>query len=137
MKNLISALIVLSSISVSAQASTYNCKELSGDPTDEVLRAHYSIVINEIADIRNKVAYGRNFDHVYDVKVKINSILGNTTSLYKSFETTATVMDVAYTVNAVRSNGIKISLFLDNADDAYMEETLSNNRKIITKFHCE
>jgi hypothetical protein len=74
---------------------------------------------------------------VANVDVVIKTTDGKKTSLYKSFQAVATSEDVVYTVNSVKSQGIKIGLYFDEADDAYIEITNSLGQKTQSQLHCE
>ena len=139
MKTLILALIGVSSLvsSVPAFAATYHCSEITKSSGEEVLSPHTSIEIKELADITSEVSYGKHFDSVYRVDVKIMSTSRGRTTVVNSFQATATSIDVDYVVSAVRSQGVKIAIFQDEADDAYMEQTLASGRKETTQLHCE
>jgi recombinational DNA repair protein RecR len=131
-----SAIAALFFMAASAHAHTYHCNEIVDDVGSEVLRARTSVVVEEVADISDRDRAQR-YDSVYQVNVKILSTLRGRTTLEKTFSAIATDVDVDYTVNAVKAQGVKIAIFQDEEADAWMEETLADGHVVTTRLYCK
>lgn len=133
MKNLKLVSIPFLLLTLSVQARTIKCTESNMVSIDEIgfdiLRSKTSVTIKELADVTDEVSYGNRYDSVFKVKVDILERLGAELVDGKSFIAYATSEDVNYQINAVKSNGVKINIFLDEMDQASLELTQSNGKK--------
>ncbi len=120
-------------ISFSAQATTYRCTESNMISIDEigydVLRSKTSVTIKELSDISNRLSSTSRFDSAYRVSVDMRTMLGNEVTESRTFTSIATTSDVNYEVDAIKAEGIRIYIFLDEMDQAGIEITGRNGRK--------
>lgn len=99
----------------SAQAYTYKCTEIN--PTSSITK----VTIEELEDVTDSVTFGDRYDSVSKVKVDIVVKKDKKIIEEKSFESYATTEDVFYQISAVKKEGVKFFLFLDEENQAGIE----------------
>lgn len=122
-------------MTTSVYARTYRCEGISGSRVNKEEKT--LVVIKELKEVTNSVPFGKHYDRVYVVKVDIAKILGNKIIFARSFLSYATSADVEYTVSSLKKEGVRIHIFLDEADQAGIEITGANGTRQKIHLSCK
>ena len=117
-----------------AHADVYQCKEIQAPTMGGGL---IKVTVTETGKVAQTSAIAQHFDSVYKVNVKIVATHGpGAVEPMKNFNALATVEDVVYSVSSVKANGVKLMIFLDEPNDAWMELSDKYGNKRNVKLSC-
>ncbi len=118
--------------SLSANAHTYRCEEISRGTNP---KGRVFVTVDELEEVTKKVPQGKDFDHVYRVKVDIIQVAGKAVRLSRSFFSYATSLDVEYKINDTKED-VRFHLYLDEDDEAGIMFTDREGQKRKINLRC-
>lgn len=132
MKSLILiATLAFTTFAGAAELYNYNCTQLN--PKSEIT----TVSVKELAIVTDEVSFGSHYDAVARVKVDIVTKKKNKVIFEQSFFAHATTEDVFYQISAVKNEGVKFYLYLDEDDQAGVEFTLEDGSKEKISLSCK
>jgi hypothetical protein len=132
--------LLLSALSAQAdRLYTYRCKEQLPQTDSEVLRFRTIVTVQETKDLCKVARTKKIGDCAASVTVTIGreDELGGNQTVLKQFSALSVTNDVLYTISAVKKNGFKFYLYLDEYDQAGIELTSKTGQKQKISLSCE